>query len=50
MPSAVMADPPGRTAAGRFSELELQAIRAVYASGLEPGATRADFQRVGLVR
>jgi hypothetical protein len=38
------------TAEGRFSELELEALRAVYASGLEPGATRADFQRVGLVR
>jgi hypothetical protein len=34
----------------RFSDLELQAVRTLYASALEPGATRADFVRAGLVR
>ena len=29
---------------------DVQAIRAVYGSGLSPGATRTDFARVGLVR
>jgi hypothetical protein len=50
VPEAAMADPPGVTATGRFSEIERQALRAVYESSLEPGATRADFQRAGLVR
>ena len=49
LPSAVMADPTGATAEGWFSEAELQAFRAVYASGLEPGATRIDFRRAGLL-
>jgi hypothetical protein len=50
VPEAVMADPPGVTAVARFSTIELQALRAVYESSLEPGATRADFQRARLVR
>jgi hypothetical protein len=33
-----------------FTDLELEAIRRVYSSGLEPGATRADFASLGLVR
>jgi hypothetical protein len=50
VPAAAMADPPGTEAEGRFSDLELEAFRAVYASSLEPGATRGDFIRAGLVR
>jgi hypothetical protein len=48
MPAAVMAPSPGTMAQDRFSALELDAIRAVYGSGLEAGATRADFERAGL--
>lgn len=32
-----------------FSALELEAIRRVYASGLQPGANRADFLAAGLL-
>jgi hypothetical protein len=48
MPAAVMAPSPGTMAQDRFSSLELDAFRAVYESGLEAGATRADFERAGL--
>jgi hypothetical protein len=48
MPAAVMAPSPGTMAQDRFSALELDAIRAVYGSGLEAGATRGDFERAGL--
>jgi hypothetical protein len=48
MPAAVMAPSPDTMAQDRFSSLELDAIRAVYASGLEAGATRVDFERAGL--
>jgi hypothetical protein len=33
-----------------FTAFELEAIRRVSASGLEPGATRVDFLRLGLIR
>jgi hypothetical protein len=32
-----------------FTGVELEAIHRVFASGLEPGATRADFARLGLI-
>jgi len=48
MPAAVMAPSPGTMAQDCFSALELDAIRAVYGSGLEAGATRGDFERAGL--
>ncbi len=35
--------------ASRFTEWEFQAVKEVYGKGLLPGATRADFVRVGLV-
>jgi hypothetical protein len=34
----------------RFSELELEAVRRVYAAGLRPGSTLADFVARGLIR
>lgn len=50
MPSAVMTDPFGSEVQDRFSALELDAIRAVYAANLEPGATRQTFRDAGLIR
>jgi hypothetical protein len=44
-----MAGSPGTAAEPRFSAIELQAIRAVFSSTLEPGATRREFQAAGLV-
>ena len=32
-----------------FTALELEAIHRVFTSGLEPGATRIDFARLGLI-
>jgi len=50
VPDVVMAPSPGALSQDRFSRPELEAIRAVYAAGLEPGATREDFRRAGLIR
>jgi len=50
IPDALMAPTAGALPQDRFSLLELEAIRAVYASSLEPGATREDFRRAGLIR
>ena len=50
MPAAVMTDPFGTAVESRFSGLELDAIRAVYAANLEPGATRERFRDAGLVK
>src|SRR5262249_51784788 len=50
VPDALMAPTAGALPQDRFSVLELEAIRAVYASSLEPGATREDFRRAGLIR
>jgi hypothetical protein len=33
-----------------FTPIELEAIHRVFTSGLEPGATRVDFLRLGLIR
>ena len=47
--SAVMANPQqGRSE--RFVELEREAIRRVFRSGLVPGATHAEFREAGLIR
>ncbi|MGH9385534.1 MAG: fibronectin type III domain-containing protein [Vicinamibacterales bacterium] len=45
-PLSIMAN-GGPTALSRY---DLEATRAVYSSGLSPGARRSDFARVGLVR
>jgi hypothetical protein len=50
MPAAIMSSPYGRDVQSRFSDIELEAMRAVYASTLEPGARRADFVRAGLLK
>jgi hypothetical protein len=50
MPAAVMADPPGASPQDRFTSLELDAIRAVSAANLEPGATRQMFRDAGLIK
>jgi hypothetical protein len=34
---------------GRLTEVELEAVKAVYAAGLRPGAVLSDFRRAGLV-
>ena len=34
---------------GRLTEVELEAVKAVYAAGLRPGAALSDFRRAGLV-
>ncbi len=48
LPNAVMANPQ-QGSSDSFVAMELQAIEAVYASGLEPGATGVEFQRAGLI-
>ncbi|HEV7671000.1 MAG TPA: hypothetical protein VGS22_20980 [Thermoanaerobaculia bacterium] len=48
MPDALMAT-PGSGSIGNFNTAERQAIQAVMRSGLSAGATRADFERLGLV-
>ncbi len=48
LPNAVMAIPQ-RGSSDSFVTMELQAIEAVYASGLEPGATGVEFQQAGLI-
>jgi len=48
MPDALMAN-PGSSSIGNFNASERQAIQAVMRSGLSAAATRADFERLGLV-
>jgi hypothetical protein len=49
VPDAVMTDRPGRQQQPDFTDRELEAIRRVFSSGLEPGATIAAFRQAGLV-
>lgn len=48
MPDALMAN-PGSSSVGTFNPAERQAIQAVMLSGLSAAATRAEFERLGLV-
>jgi hypothetical protein len=48
VPDAVMAERPGRRQQDRFTQRELEALRRAFSSGLEPGATRAEFLEAGL--
>lgn len=48
MPDALMAN-PGSASIGNFNAAERQAIQAVVRSGLSAAATRADFERLGLI-
>jgi hypothetical protein len=48
MPDALMAN-PGSASIGSFNSFERQAIQAVMNSGLSAAATRADFERLGLI-
>lgn len=50
VPAAIMTDPFGTAVQDRFSGIELDAIRAVYAASLEAGATRQAFRDAGLIR
>jgi hypothetical protein len=50
MPDAIMSNQFVAPERDRFSALELAAIRAVYASALEPGAGPAEFRAAGLIR
>src|SRR6185295_3497903 len=49
MPDALMAT-PNSAATSNFNSLERQVIQAVMRSGLSAGASRADFERAGLVQ
>lgn len=48
MPDALMSNPSSANI-GTFNPIERQAIQAVMRSGLSAAATRADFERLGLV-
>ncbi len=48
MPDALMTN-PNSASISTFNSFERQAIQAVMRSGLSGGATRADFERLGLV-
>ncbi|MGH1363765.1 MAG: hypothetical protein ACRBF0_09420 [Calditrichia bacterium] len=49
VPGATMANPQ-LGSSDSFVEFERMAIERVFASGLEPGATTADFRQAGLIR
>lgn len=47
--SGALMNSPSSAVQIRFSDLEVRAIQAVYGSSLNPGASRSDFARAGLV-